>query len=70
MNTPAEYEIRIRGRLPEDWIAWFEGLACEVQPCGETTLRGVLPDQAALMGVLTRIHTLNIILLSVQRVAP
>lgn len=70
MNSPAEYEIRVRGRLPEDWSAWFDGLARQVQPGGETTLRGVLPDQSALIGVLARIHSLNITLLAVQRRAP
>ena len=63
------YEIRIAGRLTEGWSDWFEGLAIRNDPDGETELSGRLPDQAALFGVLNKIHALNLTLISVKRTA-
>ena len=67
MNKPCIYEIRVEGALAERWSDWFEGLDIDAEPDGETTLRGPLTDQAALFGVLTRIHSLNLELISVCR---
>ena len=44
---------------------WFEGLVIHNDPNGDTTLTGLLTDQAALFGVLAKIHDLNLILISV-----
>lgn len=57
-------EIRIKGRLKQEWSGWLDGLVVSNQPNGEVTLHGKLPDQAALVGVLNRIHGLNLQLLS------
>jgi hypothetical protein len=65
-NKPRFYEIHIEGTLTERWSAWFEGLAIHNDPPGETTLSGPIADQAALFGVLTRIHALNLTLISVN----
>jgi hypothetical protein len=62
------YEIRVEGHLADRWSDWFEGLAIYKDPDGETVLRGPLSDQAALFGVLTRIHDLNLVLISVFRI--
>jgi hypothetical protein len=67
MDRPWFYEIRVEGHLADRWSDWFEGLAIRTDPGGETALRGVLVDQAALFGVLTRIHALNLTLISVNR---
>jgi len=67
MDTPRVFEIRVEGHLADRWSDWFEGLAICNDPNGETTLIGLLTDQAALFGVLTRIHDLNLILISVSR---
>ncbi len=68
MNKPDLYEMRVEGHLADRWSEWFEGLAIRNEPGGETTLRGVLTDQAALFGVLDRLHALNLALVSVNRV--
>lgn len=65
MDSPSYYEIRIAGELPDHWSSWLAGLAIQALPDGETTLCGFLPDQAALIGVLGKLHNLNITLLSV-----
>jgi hypothetical protein len=57
-------EIRIKGTLKQDWSDWLEGLIVSHQANGETVLNGQIPDQSALIGLLNRIHGLNLQLLS------
>ncbi len=60
--------IRADGHLTSRWLDWFEGLAVHADPNGGTTLSGWLADQAALYGVLAKIHAwLNLALVSVSR---
>lgn len=63
------YEIRVEGRLGARWSAWFEGMAICDDGRGATTLRGRLPDQAALFGLLAKIQALNLPLVAVNRIA-
>ena len=65
----AVYEIRIQGHLSAHRAAWFEGLEVQSLENGETVLRGELPDQPALFGILSRIRDAGIPLLEVRRVA-
>lgn len=67
MDKSRMYEIRVRSHLTERWSDWFEGLAIRYEPSGETILSGTLVDQAALFGLLTKIHALNLTLISVNR---
>ena len=67
MDTPHVYEIRVEGQLTDRWSDWFSGLTIRNEPNCQTTLTGLLSDQAALFGVLSRIHNLNLILISVLR---
>jgi hypothetical protein len=61
------YEIRVKGHLPQDWSAWFEGLTIIQRPNGETVLAGPLRDQAALFGVMIKLRDLGLTLLSVNQ---
>jgi hypothetical protein len=70
MDKPCWYEIRVEGQLADRWSDWFEGLMILANPNGETTLSGRLIDQAALFGVLTKIHNLNLPLIAIRRLAP
>lgn len=67
MDKPCFYEIHVEGVLTDCWSDWFEGLAIRNEPNGETRLYGPLIDQAALLGVLAKIHALNLTLVSVFR---
>jgi hypothetical protein len=67
MDNAFVYKFRVEGHLSDRWSAWFDGLAIQNEPDGETTLTGLLPDQAALYGVLAKIHNLNLVLVSVAR---
>ena len=70
MTAAFVYEIRVAGHLPGRWSEWLEGLAIHLEENGDTTLRGPLPDQGALMGVLNRLTEMNITILSVNWVGP
>jgi hypothetical protein len=66
------YQIQVEGRLAENWSTWLSGLSVASEALGETaapvtTLTGVVADQAALRGVLTRLWNLNLTLISVTR---
>jgi hypothetical protein len=64
------YAVRVRGRHRDAAMAaWQEGLDVAVVPV-RTVLRGRLPDQAALLGVLARARLLGLELIEVRRQAP
>ncbi len=66
MDEACRYEIRVEGQLSGRWSEWFEGLSVRSEG-GQTVLRGLLADQAALFGVLQKIHDLNLVLVTVAR---
>ena len=61
------YYIRVAGHLDPTWSAWFEGLNIVHESNGDTVLWGPIADQARLFGVLMRVHSLNLALISVNR---
>lgn len=63
---PEYYEIKVKGELDTHWSDWFEGLTLTHMEGQETMLAGLLPDQAALHGLLERIRDLNLTLISVN----
>ncbi len=67
MSESACYESRLQGELAADWAEWFDPLTMTTLASGETLLAGVLPDQAALHGVLARVRDLGLPLVSVIR---
>ena len=70
MNNPYIYEIRIEGHLTDQWSDWFGGLVINSDAAGITTLNGVLTDQSALIGILGKIHALNLTIISVKQSDP
>ena len=64
------YHIRVQGHLDPGWQQRFEGLQIEHQDTGATLLSGMLPDQAALHGVLLQIVRLGLTLLSLETSEP
>jgi hypothetical protein len=61
------YHIRVKGTLDEKWADWFEGFVMVTRDNGETLLSGEVVDQAALQGVLGKIHSLGLPLLLVAQ---
>jgi len=66
-DEPARYQIRVKGTLDESWSAWFEGLEIIAHANQETVLAGPVADQAALHGILVKIHNLGLPLLALLR---
>jgi hypothetical protein len=69
MNTERRtnyYQIRLRGKLDPEQASWFPELTHIHTANGNTLLKGELPDQAALMGILFRAHNLNLIILCME----
>ncbi len=66
-STPGYYAIVVVGTIDSNWADHFEGMRFETTIPGETRLDGYLPDQAALQGILERLHGLNLPILSVVR---
>ena len=65
-NAESVYEIRVMGVLDPSWSDWFGGMSITYQE-DETLLVGRIADQAALLGLLSKIGHLNLPLLSVCR---
>jgi hypothetical protein len=61
-----KYHIRVKGHLSPSWQAWFEGVEIVQEEDGTSLLAGFLRDQAALYGILLRIRTLGLTLLSLS----
>jgi hypothetical protein len=60
------FEIHVKGHLDKSWSDWLEGLDMELLNNGEMILSGYIGDQAALMGILNKLYSLNLTLLSVN----
>ena len=69
LDQPATYQIKVPGHLDESWSDWTGGMTTTVESEGDgppvTTLTGVVTDQAALQGLLRRLYSLGLPLISV-----
>jgi hypothetical protein len=68
LDRPATYQIKVPGHLDESWSEWAGGMtitvACEGDGSPITILTGTF-DQAALQGLLRRLYSLGLPLISV-----
>jgi hypothetical protein len=66
-KDPAKgYQVRVKGCLSEDFLAWLD-LGGKYNPqLDETLLLIATSDQAALYGLLNRLRDLGITLISVE----
>ena len=70
-GKPAFYEFRVKGRLSKHAEPWFEGMDISVDKAHtpvQTIIRGHIPDQTALHGLISRIRDLGLTLISVNQV--
>lgn len=67
-HTAVHYEIRVERQIGSALAALFPEFTLTYRD-GETLLRGTLPDQAALHGVLARVRDLGLTLVALTRVA-
>jgi monoterpene epsilon-lactone hydrolase len=68
-DDPALYQIRVNGHLSPTLLAAFPALIPQHRGT-ETVLTGLLPDSAALCGVLAELEALGLDLLEVCKVLP
>lgn len=71
LDRPITYQIRVPAHLDDSWSDWVEGMAIEVQNEEDgspvTTLTCTV-DQAALHGLLRRLYSLGLPLISVNHI--
>jgi hypothetical protein len=69
LDRPASYQIKVPGELGESWSDWAEAMTITVESQGDgppvTILTGTM-DQAALHGLLRRLYSLGLPLISVN----
>ena len=74
LDQPATYQIKVPGHLDESWSDWAGGMTITVESQDDgpsiTTLTGVVADQAALQGLLHRLYSLGLPLISVKWIEP
>ena len=64
-GTSKVYRIVVRGELSDRYASAFEGMQMEAKN-GQTILTGEVKDQPHLFGILDRLNSLGLELLSVQ----
>ena len=68
LDRSATYQIKVPGHMDESWSEWVEGMTGTVENDDDglpvTTLTGTF-DQAALHGLLRRLYSLSLPLISV-----
>src|SRR6266513_2991120 len=69
-HEPGLYEIRLKGHLDDRWADWFDGLTITREDNGNTRLTGVIVDQTALHGLLSKARDLGVPLIAVIQVDP
>ena len=69
LDRPATYQIKVPGHLNKNWSEWAGRMTISVASDDDglpvTTLTGAV-DQAALQGLLRRIYSLGLPLISVK----
>ena len=70
VNIPVFYRICVRGRITASRWDCLEDMATTTTSAPDgavvTTLEGVLPDQAAAVGIINILHDLRLAILSVE----
>jgi hypothetical protein len=68
LARPVTYEIKVPGEIGESWSDWVGGMTIAVESEGDcppvTTLTGTF-DQATLHGLMRRLYSLGLPLISV-----
>ncbi len=59
-------EIHVKGKINTNWSDWFGEMQVRDSLTDETILYGTLPDMAAVYGVISRLGSLVLQLVSVS----
>ena len=73
LDRPVTYQIKVPGHLDQSWSEWHREMMIKVESDGDgrpvTSLTGAV-DQAALQGLLRRLYSLGLPLISVNYIKP
>lgn len=73
MDLPVKYRIKVKGSVDETWFNYYDNMTVELEDDGGrqplTTLTGFVPDQAALISILTLLYDMRYPLISVECLA-
>ena len=69
-DQPTIYQIKVKGRLDDQWSDWFDGMTITPDEDGSTLIAGPVIDDAALHGLLKKVRDSGMQLLLVKRVEP
>jgi hypothetical protein len=73
MTRPAAYRIKVQGTVEPRWSDRFSSLSLAVDLDSAqtplTTITGLVPDQAALRGILNQLWDMNLTLISVSLIS-
>ena len=61
-----QVEVRVKDRINKQWSEWLGGLTISHSDPDETVLTGLVRDQAALYGIISRLRDLGLELASVS----
>ena len=71
LNSQNRYEIKIHGQLDDSWLGWFGDAKVCVETLANndqvTAFSDVVMDQAALVGLIRRLHGHGIVLISIRQ---
>ncbi len=70
LEQPGFYKIQVQGVISEHYLAYLEDLDVTVEVLegrAITTLTGEILDQAELHGLLQKLYSLGLVLLTVER---
>jgi len=69
LDRPLTYQIKIPGHIDKSWSEWVENIEIEIDTDADglpiTSLTGTF-DQAALLGLLRRLYSMGLPLISVN----
>jgi len=72
LNSQNSYEIKIHGQLDDSWLGLFGEADVHSETLTDdthvTTVSNVVMDQAGLVGLVRRLHSLGVVLISIRRV--
>ena len=72
-HEQAKYRIHVCGVVEDSWTDYFSGMTIRVkdepEQEPETNLTGWVADQAALLGVLSRLHDWGHVLISIEYIS-
>ena len=68
LHQPKTYHIKVPGALDESWADWVDGMTVTMEGKSATTVTTLIStvDQAALQGLLRRLYSLGLPLISVN----